>query len=178
MQITRLFVLAAAAGAANSAAAQSTPRASSGFYSYDSRDVEHRAALGVSTTTTGTLRDTLGIMITAITKGSPAEKAGLEEGNRIASINGVSLKASAADVEDNDMSSALTRRLTRELSRLKPGDEVELRVYREGKTQSVKIKTGDSVTSSGPRVTTRPTGRCWGSASAAQGAAATRSASS
>jgi C-terminal processing protease CtpA/Prc len=105
---------------------------------------EHRAAIGVSTTATGTLRDTLGLMITSITKNSPAERAGLEEGNRLAAINGVSLRASAADVEDAELSGSLTRRLTRELARAKPGDEVELRVYRDGRTQAMKVKTVDS----------------------------------
>ena len=105
---------------------------------------DHRAALGVGTTATGTLRDTLGIMITSITKDSPAERAGLEEGNRLAAINGVSLRANAADVEDAELSGALTRRLTRELAKVKPGEEVELRVYRDGRTQSMRVKTADS----------------------------------
>src|SRR5882672_11450705 len=104
----------------------------------------HRAAIGVSTTATGTLRDTLGLMITSITKNSPAERAGLEEGNRLAAVNGVSLRASAADVEDAELSGSLTRRLTRELAKAKPGDEVELRVYRDGRTQAMKVKTVDS----------------------------------
>jgi serine protease Do len=104
----------------------------------------HRAAIGVSTTATGTLRDTLGLMISSITKNGPAERAGLEEGNRLAAINGVSLRASAADVEDAELSGSLTRRLTRELAKAKPGDEVELRVYRDGRTQAMKLKTVDS----------------------------------
>jgi serine protease Do len=105
---------------------------------------ENRAALGVSTTATGTLRDTLGLMITSITRGGPAERAGLEEGNRIQAINGVNLRANAADIEDAQLSGSLTRRLTRELEKAKPGDEVELRVYREGRTQAVRVKTVDS----------------------------------
>ncbi len=104
----------------------------------------HRAAIGVSTTATGTLRDTLGLMISSITRNSPAERAGLEEGNRLAAINGVNLRANAADVEDAELSGSLTRRLTRELAKAKPGDEVELRVYRDGRTQAIKVKTVDS----------------------------------
>ena len=37
------------------------------------RDAAHRAALGLGTRTTGTLRDTLGLLVTSITKDSPAE---------------------------------------------------------------------------------------------------------
>jgi predicted metalloprotease with PDZ domain len=120
-----------------------TPQAR--VYTSDSWSTEeHRAALGVSTTATGTLRDTLGVMIASITRGSPAERAGLEEGNRIAAINGVSLRANAADIEDAEISGTLTRRLSRELAKSKPGDEVDLRVYRDGRTTSMKVRTADS----------------------------------
>lgn len=150
MRFTNLLALAAVSAAATHAAnAQAEVRVRTpapaivGGYSFD-REPEHRAALGIGTQATGTLRDTLGLMITSITKGSPAEKAGLEEGNRISTINGVSLRINAADVEDGEMSSALTRRLTRELAKSKPGDEVELKVYRDGHTQTMKVKTADS----------------------------------
>jgi serine protease Do len=107
-------------------------------------DEENRAAIGIATTATGTLRDTLGLMITMVTKSSPAERAGLEEGNRLQAINGVNLRANAADIEDSELSGSLSRRLTRELSKVKPGDEVELRVYREGRSQALRVKTVDS----------------------------------
>jgi S1-C subfamily serine protease len=151
MRLTHLLTLVAVAGATTSAAAQTRlpsdrdveivriPRGGADF-----GDDEHRAALGVGTAATGTLRDTLGLMITSITRGSPAERAGLEEGNRIAAINGVSLRAGAADVEDAQLSGALTRRLTRELAKAKPGDEVTLTVYREGRTATMRLKTADS----------------------------------
>ena len=158
MRFTNLLVVASVAGVASTTAhAQQDSRASTearvrvatpapaGVYRYHSTyEAEHRAAIGIGTQYSGTLRDTLGILITSITKGSPAEKAGLEEGNRIAAINDVSLRVSAADVEDNDMSSAIARRLTRELSKSKPGDDVELKVYREGRFQTTKLKTADS----------------------------------
>lgn len=153
MRPTSLLAIAAvSAAAAHVAVAQTEsrvrilqPSTARRAYTLD-REPEHRAALGIGTTTTGTLRDTLGLLITSITKGSPAEKAGLEEGNRIAAINGMSLRVNAADVEDGEMSSAFTRRLVRELAKSKPGDEVELKVYRDGRTQSVTLKTADSDT--------------------------------
>ena len=119
------------------------PPASGGAYRIDAEPA-HRAALGIGTSATGTPRDTLGLLITSITAGSPAEKAGLEEGNRLAAINGTSLRTSAADFEDGEMSGALTRRLTRELAKSKPGDDVSLSVYRDGRMQTVKVKTADS----------------------------------
>lgn len=146
MRYTYLLAVATAA-ATHSANAQSQARVrvSSPDIAFSTDgEPEHRAALGIGTQATGTLRDTLGLMITSVTKGSPAEKAGLEEGNRIAAINGVSLRVNALDVDDGDMSSALSRRLVRELAKSKPGDEVELKVYRDGRTQSIKVRTADS----------------------------------
>ncbi len=147
MRYTQLLTLAAFAGVSGTAlAAQSVSigGGASGVYRIATSGSDNRAALGVSTTATGTLRDTLGLLITSITRGSPAEKAGLEEGNRIASINGISLRVNKADAEDAEMSNALSRRLTREMGKVKPGDEVELQVYRDGRTGTMRIKTADA----------------------------------
>ena len=111
---------------------------------YFDRDESPRAALGLNTSSTGTRRDTLGLLITSIVRGGPAEKAGLEEGNRIASINGVSLRANAADIDDYESAGTLSRRLVRELEKSKPGDEVTLRIYREGRTQDLRVRTVSS----------------------------------
>lgn len=99
-----------------------------------------RAVIGI-TTSTGSARDTLGVLIASVSAGGPADKAGIEEGSRIASINGVNLKLSPADVGDWDMSGVMSRRLTREMGKVKAGDEVEVRIYSGGQTKSVKIKT-------------------------------------
>src|SRR4029079_370086 len=93
------------------------------FFTYDS-DETPRAALGINTSSTGTLRDTLGLLVSSVVRGGPAEKAGLEEGHRIASINGVNLRSTKADLEDYENAGTLNRRLVRELEKVKPGDEV------------------------------------------------------
>ena len=65
---------------------------------------EPRAVIGViHDAARSTSRDTLGVLVSTVRAGSPAEKAGIEEGNRIASINGVSLKLAAADIGDDEM---------------------------------------------------------------------------
>jgi S1-C subfamily serine protease len=102
-----------------------------------------RAVIGVSTSTATGNRDTLGLLVSAVTRGSPAEKAGIEEGNRIAAINSVSLRLASSDLGDPDMERLMNRRLVRELDKVKPGDEVDLRVYANGQTKAVKIKTVD-----------------------------------
>jgi predicted metalloprotease with PDZ domain len=96
--------------------------------------------LGISTGSSGK-RDTLGLLIESITPGSPAEKAGLEEGNRIASMNGVSLKLAREDAGESDMSGTMTNRLVREMRKLKAGDEVTLEVWNAGRYRTVKVKT-------------------------------------
>lgn len=149
MRHTHLLALSAVALAATSAAAQDRSsdavRVPGRTFVFEGSDSQApRAALGVGTSSTGTARDTLGLMITSVTRGGPAEKAGLEEGNRIAAINGVSLRANAADLEDYEAGGTLSRRLVRELAKAKPGDEVELRVYRDGRSQTVKVKTVSS----------------------------------
>jgi S1-C subfamily serine protease len=101
---------------------------------------EDRAVIGI-TTSSGSARDTLGVLVSSITPGGPAEKAGMEEGNRIASINGVNLKVSPADVGDWDISGIMTRRFTREMAKVKAGSDVELRVYSSGQVRTVKLKT-------------------------------------
>jgi predicted metalloprotease with PDZ domain len=103
-----------------------------------------RAVLGISTGASGSARDTLGVLITSITPNGPAERAGLEEGNRIQSINNVNLRVAAADAGDDEMGHLMTRRLTRELNRVKPGDEVELRVYGGGRTRTARVRTADA----------------------------------
>jgi S1-C subfamily serine protease len=107
-------------------------------------DDQPRAALGITTSGSTSARDTLGLLVSSVSPNSPAEKAGLEEGDRIASINGLNLRIASADVGDFDVSSAMSRRLTRELSRLHPGDDVDLRVYSRGQFRSMHLRTIDS----------------------------------
>jgi len=117
----------------------STPRAS-----LLRSDDQPRAALGLTTSGSTSGRDTLGLLVTSVAAKGPADRAGIEEGDRIASINGVSLQISPADVGDSETGGAMTRRLTRELSRVRPGDDVELRVYSGGSTHTVRVRTADS----------------------------------
>jgi predicted metalloprotease with PDZ domain len=113
------------------------------------------AAIGLTTSSGATVRDTLGVLVSSVTAGSPAEKAGIEEGNRIASVNGVSLKLAAADVGDDQMAGIMSRRLCRELDRIRPGDEVDLRVYASGQAKAVKVRAVDSDSLYRSRVSTR-----------------------
>ena len=147
MRYTKPFFLGALAVAATVAAtpagaqtAEARARTERGATTYYSSDDADRAVLGLNTGSSGD-RDTLGLLIMSITPGSPAEKAGLEEGNRIASINGVNLRLSREDAGERDMAGLTSRRLTREMGKLKAGDEVTLKVWKDGGYKDIKIKT-------------------------------------
>jgi S1-C subfamily serine protease len=100
-----------------------------------------RAAVGLNFGGNGSLRDTLGIFVQSVTKDGPADKAGIEEGNRVASINGVDMRVPAADAEDGSLGWAKQERFTRVLMGLKPGDVVELKVWANGAYKTVKVTT-------------------------------------
>ncbi len=149
MRIHTAFVSTLAVTALSAAGAQITisPRASTGrggLMAVMGMGMESpRAVIGVSTSNSTGSRDTLGLLVATVIRNSPAEKAGIEEGNRIVAINGVSLKLAAADVGDPDMERLMSRRLIRELDKAKPGDDVELKVYGGGQFRTMKVKTVD-----------------------------------
>ena len=111
------------------------------FYKMDSA-MAKRAALGLQLRTTGTKRDTLGVFVEAVTPKGPAETAGIIEGDRIAAINGVDLRTSAADIEDSYTNGLASHRLTREVQKLTPGARVTLRVYSGGRFRDVQVTAG------------------------------------
>jgi hypothetical protein len=97
-------------------------------------------AIGVETTS-GSIRDTLGVLVIGVTNNGPADKAGIEEGDRIATANGVDLRLQAADAGDREMRGLMARRLARAVQKVKVGDEVELRVWHNGAYRTAKVAT-------------------------------------
>jgi serine protease Do len=104
------------------------------------------ARLGLTTTSSSTARDTLGLLVSNIVANGPAAKAGIEEGARIVAVNGVDIRIGAADVGDSQLSDLMGRRLTRELAKVTNGTDVELRVVTGGQTRTVKVSTVDPST--------------------------------
>lgn len=97
-------------------------------------------AIGVETSS-GSVRDTLGVLVIGVTANGPADKAGIEEGDRIASANGVDLRLTSADAGDREMRGLMSRRLARAVQKLKAGDAVDLRVFHDGQYKTVKVTT-------------------------------------
>jgi hypothetical protein len=111
------------------------------WYRMDSA-MAKRAALGLELRTTGTWRDTLGVFVEAVTPKGPAETAGIIEGDRIASINGVDLRTQAGDTEDSYANGLAAHRLGREVQKLTPGTRVNLRIYSGGRFRDVQVTAG------------------------------------
>jgi len=101
-----------------------------------------RAALGLQLSATGSPRDTVGVFVSRVSPKGPAENAGIVEGDRIVSINGVDLRVSPADAGDDYASGLPTRRLTREVEKLKPGNVATLRVSSGGRIHDVQVTAG------------------------------------
>ena len=163
MRFLTPFVLAATLVVAQSLPAQVvTGRGGRMAVTTDTRIGGDRAVLGIQTSSGGA-RDTLGLLVAGVTAGGPADSAGIEEGHRIVAINGVNLRLASADAGDPDMTGVLGRRLQRELDKASPGDVVELRVWADGQTRTVRVKTvrADQLqagrTLVRPRVDDRPT---------------------
>jgi S1-C subfamily serine protease len=104
----------------------------------DDRD---RPVLGVSLAPSRGRADTLGVRVLTVMEVGPAAKAGIEEGDRIVSIDGTALRVDPADAEDPMFRDLASRRLQRALAKHKPGDEVTLVVQRGRESRTVKVKT-------------------------------------
>jgi hypothetical protein len=101
-----------------------------------------RPAIGVQLNSTGTVRDSIGVFVSHVTSGGPAEKAGIFEGDRIVAINGVDLKVNTADAGDSYAAQLPIRRLTREVGKLTPGSVATLRVWSGGRVRDVRVTVG------------------------------------
>ena len=101
--------------------------------------------LGATVSTSGTERDTLGLLVSAVTPGGPADRASIDPGNRLAEVNAVSLRIDPADVGRRQAQDAALRRLAHELRAVQPGDSVTLRVFAGGRFRTVTIQTARTV---------------------------------
>lgn len=96
------------------------------------------ASLGLSVASADNARDTLGVFITRVAGGGAADEAGVVEGDRIASINGVDVRVPPEDVDDPAAAAARVSRFERALREVEPGETVTLRVYRAGRYREVQ----------------------------------------
>jgi putative serine protease PepD len=92
------------------------------------------AFLGVSTRAESTSSAVIGdgAIVVSVAAGSPADQAGVKEGDRITSID-------SAPVRDED-------ELTARVRSHQPGDHVQITFVRDGQTQTVQVVLGSTKT--------------------------------
>src|SRR3954451_16475217 len=105
-----------------------------------------RAYLGVTSTTIDGTLDALdlpvkrGALVQDVTKGSPAERAGVRAGDITAQVQGqqvvlggdIVTKADGKDIRSSDQLATI-------VSGHKPGEKVKLEIFRDGKTRTVEV---------------------------------------
>lgn len=96
--------------------------------------------LGLTAAASGTGRDTLGLLVVAVTRDGPADRAGITEGSRLAEVNGVSLRLTPAEVGTGGAGAAV-QRFDRALWAVRPGDGVVLRLAGFGNGRTVTVPT-------------------------------------
>jgi hypothetical protein len=97
--------------------------------------------LGIRASTTGTARDTLGLLISPVTPGGPGDRGGIDPGNRLAEVNNVNLRIAAGNVGRPESEETAQRLLSRALQGVRPGDYVRIRLFGDGRYRSMAIQT-------------------------------------
>ncbi|HKW08857.1 MAG TPA: PDZ domain-containing protein [Gemmatimonadaceae bacterium] len=120
---------------------QGTRRSSSNV-SNDADGPDVRALLGIAIGASGTDRDTLGLLVTQVMRDGPADRAGIDEGNRLAEIDGVSLRLDPNDIGRSGASDAAMKRMTRTLRGLRDGEQASIKVFSGGRFRSVTVQVG------------------------------------
>jgi len=100
--------------------------------------------LGVTLRASSGPADTLGILIESVQDGMPAEKAGIRDGARIMSIDGIDLRLEPRDIGDSAAERLPESRLRRAISAKAPGDSVTLEVRQEGRTDTKRVTLAET----------------------------------
>ena len=98
-----------------------------------------RRSVGLGFSQRGSMRDTAGLLIISITRGSAAETAGLVEGDRLVSIDGTDLRVPTVDAGSRDGVEARLSRFRRAIESARDSQPVRLEVLSEGRRRTVNV---------------------------------------
>lgn len=110
-----------------------------GTFSFPSAMSARRAVIGVALSG-GTEGDTAGVRVEEVTEGGPADRAGIEPGDRIVGVNGKDVRLTRSEAADEAQRGLASRRITRALGELSPGDDLTLRVSSNGSERNVQLR--------------------------------------
>ncbi|HVD85818.1 MAG TPA: PDZ domain-containing protein, partial [Solirubrobacterales bacterium] len=91
-----------------------------------------------------------GVIVQSVVNGGPADKAGLEGGNTTATINGVEVRLGGdiiTEVDGKKISSM--DELVELIGSKKPGDEMELKIFRGGQEKTADVTLGSQPSEAG-----------------------------
>jgi S1-C subfamily serine protease len=84
-----------------------------------------------------------GVIVQTVVKGGPADEAGIEGGNTAATINGEEVRLGGDIVTDaNGKEVATMEELIETIQDSQPGDELELKILRDGKEKTADVTLG------------------------------------
>jgi C-terminal processing protease CtpA/Prc len=112
----------------------------------DRRPGASRGMVGLSIGVAGNLRDTLGLFVSGVLTGGPADKAGIVEGERVAAVNGMDVRIPREDIEDPQATSRRLDHFSREVQRAEPGKSLALKVYGNGRFRDVMVAVEQAAT--------------------------------
>ncbi len=98
-----------------------------------------RRVLGVSFSERGSTRDSAGLLVVSVSTGGAADKAGISEGDRIVSIDGVDLRVPTSDAGTSEGVQARVSRLRRALDAARDSQSVRLDVLSDGRRRTVTV---------------------------------------
>lgn len=98
-----------------------------------------RRVLGVTFSERGSMRDTAGLLIVSVTEDGAAERAGIAEGDRLVSVDGVDLRVHSADAGSSDGVRARINRLRRLLDAAKDSQPVRVELLTDGRRRTVSV---------------------------------------
>jgi S1-C subfamily serine protease len=98
-----------------------------------------RRVLGIAFAQRGSIRDTAGLLVVSVSSGGAADNAGLNEGDRIVSIDGVDLRVPAADAGNSDGVSARVSRFRRALDAARDSQPVKLEVLSDSRRRTISV---------------------------------------
>jgi S1-C subfamily serine protease len=84
-----------------------------------------------------------GVIVQTVVKGSAADKAGLEPGNTSATINGTEVRLGGDIITEADGKKVKSmEQLVELIQESKPGDEIELKILRDGQEKTATVTLG------------------------------------